>query len=423
MAVVVQNQNPADGEEIATDGEPYLELDAGADYPTAVVITASIDGDTPEPVLTWDDEFTFSWGSGYSGSSFDATDPHILLVTIVRTGGWPAGSTITLAVSGESLELEEPFSESYDFTIASPATVQAQDPLGADPCSETTTEPYFEVAVTGDEPTAIVLTATIDGDAETVLTWTDAATYSWGAGYDGSSFAYAFSTDSLLEVTVVRTGGWPPSAAITMAISGELVGGGAWSDSWAWATCGERDTATCTAGQARLIEVLKRPRVQRYLCILLNQVDDLIGAVGGVLAGRSLSTAIGIQLDRIGQLYGFLRQGADDATYRARLQALAVVAGSAGAPDELLDVLLTLDDGDDASSIAYVPHYPAAFILTYTVAAGAWLEGMLWGEILRRADPSGVQSVLLFYERDVDIFGWSGESGVGWDAGIWAEGF
>ncbi|MBI4815170.1 MAG: hypothetical protein HY791_02855 [Deltaproteobacteria bacterium] len=190
------------------------------------------------------------------------------------------------------------------------------------------------------------------------------------------------------------------------------------------------ETLSCTLAQDRLIQVLKKPRILTLLCILGNRAQPVINSMNDTIAARDLATAGGAQLDALEVEYRLPRNGASDATYRVRLQAAAQIVSSRGTGDELLDILTTLDAGAYPATIALIEHFPAAMILTFQVASGAWLVGQLYSRLLHRVPQGGCRLVAMFEEDRVDLFVWDDEAGNGWQdeddpdntGGVWAEG-
>lgn len=187
----------------------------------------------------------------------------------------------------------------------------------------------------------------------------------------------------------------------------------------------------CQAAIDRLLEQFKgKPDLETLICIFADQVQEVEQALTDVRAYRSIETSLGDQLDQNGADYGEYREGEADDDYRRRLRAAAALTASIGAGDELLEILITLDNGYDPASIALVEHYPAGVILTAKVPIGGQLLGEMYGRFMKRAKAGGVRIVVLFEYTGAVHFVWSGETGSGWaeatspgsTGGLWAEG-
>lgn len=93
-------------------------------------------------------------------------------------------------------------------------------------------------------------------------------------------------------------------------------------------------------------------------CIVAQEVNTQEQAL---LTERSLDTAIGAQLDGLGQILGLARiPGQSDEDYREALKFQIFINGSHGTPEEMISIILFLTKG----SIAwYIELYPAAYQL------------------------------------------------------------
>ncbi len=190
-------------------------------------------------------------------------------------------------------------------------------------------------------------------------------------------------------------------------------------------------TDACISALERLVEQFKpQPNIESLICSLADRSQPILNAIEDTKAFRNLDTATGQQLDELGTLYLAPRNGKTDDAYRAFLKGQAFVVASKGGGDELLDALVTLDDGFDVGSIQLIEHHPAAFIMTAKVPAGQQLLGEEHASVLRRMVAGGVRFVFLFEAASTTLFVWSGETGEGWaeeaspgtTGAIWAEG-
>lgn len=74
---------------------------------------------------------------------------------------------------------------------------------------------------------------------------------------------------------------------------------------------------------------------------------------------RNLDTAIGVQLDGLGQILGLARNdGESDEDYRERLKFQIFINRGTGTPEEVIAILKFLTD---ATRIRYIEYYPAAY--------------------------------------------------------------
>ena len=107
----------------------------------------------------------------------------------------------------------------------------------------------------------------------------------------------------------------------------------------------------------------------------------------------SLDSAVGAQLDQWGKLFGLLRQGWTDDSYRARLLVWLQVLRSKGTPDELIRITADATGTDiPGPSIVLWETPPCSWSIQY--AYDLWTEDQglaidLAG-YLAKADPAGV---------------------------------
>lgn len=185
----------------------------------------------------------------------------------------------------------------------------------------------------------------------------------------------------------------------------------------------------CEQVKDRLVAQFKGgPRIEGVLCAIADEGTELEQGLINVQEFRSLDTAIGAQLDALGVMYDEPRNGETDGNYRRRLKAMAKIVASKGTVNDLLNVLITLDNGFSPSSIALIPHFPACVAMTVEVPSGEQLLGETMARLLKRTVASGVCFVLMFFESGETIFSWEddpggewGEDGVPATGGIWAE--
>lgn len=96
----------------------------------------------------------------------------------------------------------------------------------------------------------------------------------------------------------------------------------------------------CEDGTALLLSQFRdKPRLEAALCALLAGVQDLDDAAWSLLTERWLATAVGVQLDRIGLILDYPRQGWYDETYRVLLGAQILTLRSKGRWQDLARIL------------------------------------------------------------------------------------
>lgn len=131
------------------------------------------------------------------------------------------------------------------------------------------------------------------------------------------------------------------------------------------------------------------------------QVQDLQNAAEQLYYERSLNTAVGIQLDGIGEILNVLRlQGESDDLYRERLRFKSFLIFSSGTPEQIMYILETQSE---ASFVEYFDIFPAAYQM-YTngglnfpdntgVSAQLQQPHSFISKLLWQASPAAVQFV------------------------------
>lgn len=128
--------------------------------------------------------------------------------------------------------------------------------------------------------------------------------------------------------------------------------------------------------------------LQKLIKALVFAAQDIENVNWALYTERSLNTAVGVQLDGIGQILGLPRlSGESDAAYRERLRFQAFVNASRGTPEEIMTILKTLTK---ANKVGYFEIYPAAFQL-YTDGLEFPFPYSQIVEPLHQASPAGVQ--------------------------------
>jgi hypothetical protein len=90
----------------------------------------------------------------------------------------------------------------------------------------------------------------------------------------------------------------------------------------------------------QLLEQFKgRPRLEAMIASYMTQIQDLETAFHDLLTERFISTAIGAQLDGIGQIVVLPRNGLTDEEYRTALRGKIRVNLSNGTPPELITIV------------------------------------------------------------------------------------
>ena len=134
----------------------------------------------------------------------------------------------------------------------------------------------------------------------------------------------------------------------------------------------------------------RAPKLNQLLEATSAQKDDLEAAIFSIRSGMYLASAVGPQLDMIGDVFKVGRNGADDATYRVAIQKVASMR-SFSTPEDIISVLKVVYG---ASYVTYIPEYPAGCVVFTDISVPA--------EVLGALAPAGVQVREPFYLVDYD---------------------
>lgn len=104
--------------------------------------------------------------------------------------------------------------------------------------------------------------------------------------------------------------------------------------------------AITAEGVDYLIDLFRKPRNIAELEAYLDQVQELEDAAWALKDGFYLASAIGVQLDMLGALFGEPRLARTDEDYRASIRARWLAQRSNGRPEELISIVLALSPTD-----------------------------------------------------------------------------
>lgn len=113
--------------------------------------------------------------------------------------------------------------------------------------------------------------------------------------------------------------------------------------------------------KSRLVGRLnQKPLVEALIAALPNQLSILELVLDQLKNERSIDTAIGIQLDKVGEIVGESRQGRDDDTYRQFIRFRVFVNISKGRPSDLSYATRFATQADD---VQYIEFFPALVVM------------------------------------------------------------
>lgn len=90
----------------------------------------------------------------------------------------------------------------------------------------------------------------------------------------------------------------------------------------------------------------EKARLEALLSAFIAEAQDLEDALFELLEERGLDAAVGVQLDRLGELLGEERRGLEDSAYRLRLKVRIQRNLAQGEPERMIEVLRLLTGSD-----------------------------------------------------------------------------
>ena len=161
----------------------------------------------------------------------------------------------------------------------------------------------------------------------------------------------------------------------------------------------------CELALDRLAEQFKKTTdFHSIICAFVEQLQILEFAFVDLVSLRGINSAIGVQLDGIGEIVGLSRFTDDDDSYRAAIRLKIGQNTSSGSPE---DVISFVQQQTGAFSIDYAENYPAK-ISMHIVAPTASIPNDL---ILatERVCPAGVGVLLTHNEPGGPFFAYDAE--------------
>ncbi len=138
-------------------------------------------------------------------------------------------------------------------------------------------------------------------------------------------------------------------------------------------------------------------KIQGLVESFMHEVQDVEDVLFDLLDNRSLTNAVGVQLDIIGELVGEPRQLRNDEDYRKALRYRALIARSSGTPTEVLNILQLLTEAD---KVALWEHYPGNIHVYADVGVNAFVVASL-----DRATAAAVSMRLMFDQGQNSFIG------------------
>lgn len=151
------------------------------------------------------------------------------------------------------------------------------------------------------------------------------------------------------------------------------------------------DLSHVTEALANLAGFLKnKPNTASLVTAYVAEVQALEDALWQLLTQRDLNSAVGAQLDGLGDILGFSRGGLNDTDYRLQLRAKILLDIISGGINEIIALLQDLIPG---AAITIVQSFPAAFTALTSIAPS---DPTTVGNLLRSGTAAGVGSQLIY---------------------------
>lgn len=139
----------------------------------------------------------------------------------------------------------------------------------------------------------------------------------------------------------------------------------------------------------RLAQYIKgKPNMEAILDALRVQAVELSDALTDLRFDRLITTAVGEQLDVLGEIVGAARESDTDEPYRLRIKAQVLVNRSSGTPEEIYAIFDLIKPA--LATMEIEDWFPAAFVLHLFEAELTDAEAARFGRIFRAARAGGV---------------------------------
>jgi hypothetical protein len=163
----------------------------------------------------------------------------------------------------------------------------------------------------------------------------------------------------------------------------------------------EEQTGYVARALRLLIEQFQRkPKIQSFVRSWVSQAQELERALFQLLLERAIATAVGQQLDGLGDILGELRGGRDDPTYRVFLQARTIINNSDGKHEDVLSLLrlILTPIGGSAPPLQLIDFFPAAFEAG-SVVDPIPIDPQLAADMLQLVRGAGIGAIFVFVEQ------------------------
>jgi hypothetical protein len=163
-------------------------------------------------------------------------------------------------------------------------------------------------------------------------------------------------------------------------------------------------TDYCNRNEERIVEQFeKKPNILGLLCALATSLQELEFVYQDLWNKRWLDTAIGAQLDGLGEIVGIDRQGMNDSEYRTAIRFQISVNMSNGEWETMISVTKELTD---ATKVRIYEDFPAGI---YLLTDGATIPVNII-QLLEQSAPAGVKLGLTTTYLELPQFAYATET-------------
>ncbi len=149
----------------------------------------------------------------------------------------------------------------------------------------------------------------------------------------------------------------------------------------------------------RIIQYISKPRFAELLCIFMAQIQDAEDAGFQLATERTVDTAVGVQLDGLGDIVGQTRQGLSDDDYRPLIRARIRANNSEGTAPNIIDVAVAALNNPGAGKVLYDIKPPAGYLLK--IVDELLFDEHILNDLIQDATSAGVRGVLIVPISDV----------------------
>lgn len=151
-------------------------------------------------------------------------------------------------------------------------------------------------------------------------------------------------------------------------------------------------TTRVTEAQGNFIDQFRaHANIDALIEALAQQSQEVEDAAFEILTETDIATAVGLQLDGLGEIVGVERGGRSDADYRVRIGAQILLNNSSGTIPEMIAIAVALS----SATISVLEVFPAKLEIE---TAPEIINGTEVANVLAEARPAGVGLTFTWYE-------------------------